>query len=65
MIYVGTKYSVTNHPQFETALSRKRNTEAYQMYARMYPKEMYDFMKAKGVTHILVDMHECLRSNQR
>ena len=65
MVYVGTDFAVTNHPQFETALSRKRNTEAYQMYGRMYPKEMYDLMVARGVTHIVVNQHECLRSNQR
>lgn len=65
MVYVGTTYNVTNHPQFETALSRKRNTEAYQIYGRMYPKEMYDLLVSRGVTHVLVDQHECLRSNQR
>ena len=45
--------------------SRERNTEAYQIYSRIYPKDLYDKLSARGVTHVFVDEAECKLSNQR
>ena len=61
MIYVGTNHTVTNNPHFESVNSQQANTEAYQVYGRQSSQVYWEKLLKDGITHVVVNMHECLR----
>ena len=61
MIYVGTNHTVTNNPHFESVNSQEANTDAYQVYGRQSSQDYWEKLLKDGITHVVVNMHECLR----
>lgn len=62
MIYVGTNHTVTNNPHFESVNSQEANTKAYQVYGRQSNQEYWEELLRRGITHVVVNMHECVRT---